>query len=58
MIILNENQVQTTTLFNRISEVYFYSSIQKKRISIETRFFTKCISMNLYLIFDENQGAD
>lgn len=38
MIILNENQVQTTTLFNRISEVYFYSSIQKKRISIETRF--------------------
>ena len=30
----------------------------KKRISIETRFFTKCISINLYLILNENQRAN
>ena len=44
--------------FDVVSKIYFYKSNQKKRISIETRFFTKCISMNLYLILNENQRAN
>ena len=46
-------------VMTRLPYVYGFSSsktrliqihiIQKKRISIETRFFTKCISINLYL---------